>query len=93
VLYAAGGRRLTAKHGQPVTEHAAALVRQLVDDVDQAVAAAGYLGGGTVTGRPTSITWTLSSTDGSARQLVSAGRLAADRFNPGEWIITYDDHE
>ncbi len=93
VLYAAGGRRLTVEHGQPLTEQAAALVRQLVDDVDQAVAAAGYLGGGTVTGRPTSITWALSSTDGPARELVWAGRRAADALNPGEWIITCDDHE
>ncbi len=70
-----------------------AMLRKLVDDVDQAVAAAGYLGGGTVTDRPTSITWTFSSTDVPARQLVWAARLAADRLNPGEWIITCDDHE
>ncbi len=93
VLYAAGGRRLTVEHGQPLTEQAAALVRQLVDDVDEAAARAGYLGGGTATGRPTSITWTFSSTDGPARQLVWAARLAADALNPGEWIITCDDHE
>ena len=93
VLYAAGVRRLTVEHGQPVTEQAAALVRQLVDDVDQAVPAAGYLSGGTVTDRPTSITWTFSSTDVPARQLVWAARLAADALSPGEWIIRCDDHE
>jgi hypothetical protein len=54
VLYASGGRRLTVEHGQPLTEQAAALVRQLVDDVDQAVADAGYLGGGSVS-RPADI--------------------------------------
>jgi hypothetical protein len=52
VLYAAGGRRLTVEHGQPLNEQAAVLVRQLVDDVDQAVAAVGYLGGGSWSGRP-----------------------------------------
>jgi hypothetical protein len=92
VLYASGGRRLTVEHGQPLTGQAAALVQQLVDDVDQAVAAAGYLGGGTVTGRVTSITWTFPSTHVPARRLVVAARLVADRLNPGEWIITADDH-
>lgn len=38
-------------------------VRQLLDDVDEAVAATGYLGGGTVTERSTLITWTFPSTD------------------------------
>ncbi len=83
VLYASGDRRLTVEYGQPLTEQAAALVRQLVDDVDKAAAAAGYLGGGTVTNRPTSITWTFSSTDVPARQVVLAARVAADRKNPG----------
>lgn len=55
------------------------------------MAAAGYLGGGTVTGRATSITWTFPATDVPARQLVLAARLAADRFNPGGWIIAADD--
>jgi len=55
------------------------------------VAAAGYLGGG-VTGRRTSITWTFSSTDVPARQLVLAARLAADRVNPVGWIVTADEH-
>ncbi len=91
--YASGARRLTVEHGQPLTEQAAALVQQLVDDVDQAAAAAGYLGGGTVTDRPTSITWTFPSTDVPARQLVMAARLAVDRLNPGGWIITADVHD
>lgn len=94
VLYASGDRRLTVEYGQPLTEQAAALVRQLVDDVDQAAAAAGYLGGGTVTNRPTSITWTFSSTDVPARQqVVLAVRVAADRLNPGGWIVTADGNE
>ena len=92
LLYASGGRRLTVEHGQPLTQQAAALVQQLVDDVDQAAAAAGYLGGGTVTSRGTSITWTFPSTDVPARQLVLAARLAADRLNPGSWVITADEH-
>ncbi len=93
VLYASGGRRLTVEHGQPLTEPAAALLQQLVDDVDQVVAAAGYLGGGTVAERPTSITWTFPSTDVPARQLDLAARLAADGFTPGRWIITADDYD
>lgn len=92
LLYASGGRRLTVEHGQPLTERAAALVQQLVDDVDQAAASAGYLGGGTVTSRGASITWTLPSSDVPARQLVLAGRVAADRLNPGGWVITADEH-
>lgn len=91
LLYASGGRRLTVEHGQPLTEQAAALVRQLVDDVDRAAAGAGHLCGGTVTSRATSITWTFPSTDVPARRLVLAARLAADRLNPGSWIITADE--
>ncbi len=53
LLYATGGRRLTVEHGQPLTRPAAAFVQQLVD---HAAADAGYLGGGTVTSRPTLIT-------------------------------------
>jgi len=82
LLYASGGRRLTVEHGQPLPNQAHALLRQLVDDVDQAAAGAGYLGGGTVTSRGTSITWTFPSTDVPARQLVLAAQLAADRLNP-----------
>ena len=92
MLYAGGGRRLTVEHGRPLTEQAAALVRRLVDEVGLAVADAGYLGGGTVTSRGVSITWTFPSTDVPARELVLAARLAADRFNPGSWIVTADDH-
>ena len=91
-LYASGGRRLTVEHGQPLTDQAADLVQQLVDDVDQAAADAGYLGGGTVTSRGASITWTFPSTDVPARKLVLAARLAADRLNPGSWIVNADDH-
>ena len=90
LLYASGGRRVTVEHGQPLTNQADALVRQLVDDVDQAAASAGYQGGGTVTSRGTSITWTFPSTDVPARQLVLAARLAADRLNPGSWVISAD---
>ena len=71
---------------------AGAYLQQLVDDVDQAAVDAGYLGGGTVTSRGASITWTFPSTDVPARQLILAGRLAADRLNPGSWVITADDH-
>lgn len=92
LLYASGGRRLTVEHGQPLTDQAAALVQQLVHDVDQAAADAGYLGGGTVTSRGTSITWTFSSTDLPAQQLVLVARVAADQLNPGGWIITADDY-
>ena len=92
LLYASGGRRLTVEHGEPLTPQAAALVWKPVDDVDQAVEAAGYLGGGTVTSRGTSITWTFPSTDVPARQLVLAARLAADRLDPGSWVISADIH-
>ncbi len=92
-LYASGGRRLTVEHGQPLTDQAAALVQQLVDDIDQAAEAAGHLGGGTVTTRATSITWTFPSTHVPARHLVLTARLVADRLNPGGWIVTADDHE
>jgi hypothetical protein len=92
-LYAAGGRRLTVEHGQPLTEQAAALVQQLVDDVDAAASAAGFLGSGTVTDRPTSITWTFPCTDVPARQSVLAARQAADALNPGTWIVTADDYD
>jgi hypothetical protein len=90
VLYASGGRRLTVEHGQPLTEQAAALVQQLVDDVDAAVAAAGYLGGGTITARATSITWTFPSSDVPARQLVLAALQAADWLDPGGWVTNAD---
>ena len=91
LLYASGGRRLTVEHGQPLTDQARALVQQLVDDVDQAAAAAGYLGGGgTVTGRSTSITWTFPSNDVPSLRLVQAARRAADRLNPGTWVVTAD---
>ncbi len=93
LLYATGGRRLTVEHGQPLTEQAAALVQQLVAEVDQATEAAGYLGGGTVTGHTTSITWTFPSTDVPARRLVLAARLAVDQLNPGGWIVTADVYE
>jgi len=73
VLYTSGGRRFTVEHGEPLTEQAAALVRQLVDDVDEAVSAAGYLGGGTVTDRPTSLTWTFPSTAVPARSVGPKG--------------------
>ena len=92
LLYASGGRRLTVEHGQPLTEQAVALVQQLVDDVDQAAAAAGYLGGGNVVCGATSITWTFPSRDVPARQLVLAARLAVDRLNPGSWIVNADEY-
>ena len=92
MLYASGGRRLTVEHGHPLTEQAAAPVQQLFDAVDQAATDAGYLGGGTVTSRPTSITWTFSSSGVAARQLVLAARLAVDRMNPGGWIVNGDDY-
>ncbi len=92
-LYASGARRLTVDHGQPLTDAAEMLLQRLVDDVDAAAAAAGYLGGGLLTRRATSITWTFPATDVPARQLVLAARTAADWLNPGDWIITADEHE
>ena len=90
LLYASGGRRLTVEHGQPLTDQAGVLLQRLVDD--QAAAGAGHLGGGTVTGRPTSITWTFPSTTVSARRLVLAAQEVADRLNPGGWIVSADDY-
>lgn len=82
VLYASGGRRLTVEHGQPLTEQATALVRQLVDDVHAAATAADYLGAGTLIARATSLTWTFAPTDLPARDLVLVARHAADRLTP-----------
>ena len=93
LLYASGGRRLTVEHGQPLTDQAGALVQQLVDDVDEAAADAGCLGDGSVTCRGSSITWTFPCTDVPAQQLVFAARLAADRLNPGSWVISADDYD
>jgi len=42
--------------------------------------------------RPTSITWTFPSTDVPAREVVFAARHAADKLNPGTWVITADDY-
>lgn len=92
-LYASGARRLTVEHGQPLTDQAAALVQQLVDDVDHAAASAGYLGGGTVTSRRTSITWTFPSSDVPALHLVEAARAAAGRLSPGTWVVTADAYD
>ncbi len=83
LLYVTSGRRLTVEHCQPFTQHAAALVRQLVDDVDQAAADAGYLGGGTVTDPPPSITWTFPSTDVPGGRLLLAAQGVADTLDPG----------
>ncbi len=55
LLYPTGGRRLTVEHGQALSSQAVALVEQLVGDVHQAAASAGYLGGGAITNRGTSI--------------------------------------
>ena len=93
LLYASGGRRLTVDHGQPLTDQAAALVQQLIADVDQAAADAGCPIGGTVTSRGASITWTFPSTDVPARELLRASRQAADRLNPGTWVITADVYD
>ena len=92
LLYASGGRRFTVEHGQPLTEQAAVLVRQLVDDVEAAVASAGYLGGGAVTARPPSITWTFPPAAVAARTLVLAALQAADRLDPGSWVTNADDY-
>ena len=43
-----------------------------------------------VTSRGASITWTFPSTDVPARVLVVAARQAADRLNPGTWVVTAD---
>ena len=75
LLYASGGRRLTVEHGQPLTGQAGALVQQLVDDVDQAATNAGHLGGGTVTSRGTSITWTFPATDVPAAHRGEAAQI------------------
>lgn len=91
-LYASGRRRLTVEHGEPLTADADELVHRLVEQVDAAVDAAGYIGGGLLIGRLTSLTWTFPSTDVPARNLVDAARAVADRLNPGGWVITADDH-
>ena len=92
LLYASGGRRLTVEHGQPLTNQATALVQRLVAGVEAGADAAGYLGGGTVTARATSITWTFPSTHVEARRLVQAAREAAHRLDPGGWVVTADDY-
>lgn len=90
-VYAGGGRRVTVDHGQPLTPQAEHLLQQLLDEVDAATDQAGHCGGGTVTIRATSITWTYPSLAVPARELVLAARHACDRLNPGTWIITADD--
>lgn len=91
-LYASGHRRFTVEHGEPLTANAAELLHGLVEQVSAAVDAAGYVGGGQLAGRTTSLSWTLPSTDVLARDLVLAARTAADRLNPSSWVITSDDH-
>lgn len=89
-------RRAPAGHrrARRAADRAAAgeLLARLVADVDAAVAAAGYLGGGTQTHRATSTTWSFPSTDVPARVLVLAARAVADGLNPGGWIVTADDY-
>lgn len=91
-LYAAGKRRLTVEHGEPLSAAAGELLRRLVDQVVHVVDDAGYVCGGTLTVRSASLTWTFPSTDVPARDLVLAARAVADRLNPGGWVITADDH-
>lgn len=91
-LYAAGQRRLTVEHGEPLSAAAGELLRSLVDQVAHVVDDAGDLCEGTLTVRSTSLTWTFPSTDVPARDLVLAARTVADRLNPGGWVITADDH-
>ena len=92
-LYVTGHRRVTVEHGEPLTAAAGQLLARLVEEVDAAVAAAGYLHGGTRVHRATSITWCFPSTEAvPARVLVLAARAAADGLNPGGWIITADHY-
>ncbi len=66
VLYASGGRRrLIVEHGQPLTEQAAALVQQFVDDVDQA-AGCSLERGGSGPGIPASTSSTRRTTSFAA---------------------------
>ena len=76
---------INKRGGQPRAKDTSHLgpPRQLVDDVDQAAAAAGYVGSATVTSRPASITWAFPSPDVTASTLILATRLVADRLNPG----------
>lgn len=91
--YAGGAWRVTVEHGGPLTAAAGELLARLVGEVDAAVAAAGYLQGGTRVHRATSLTWSFPSTsEVPARVLVLAARAAADGLDPGGWIITADDY-
>lgn len=95
VLYATGGRRLAVEHGQPLTEQAATLVQQLVDDVDQGAEArpATSAASPSPAGRTRSRRPSRPPTHLPARHLVLAARLVADRLNPGGWIVTAGDYE
>lgn len=91
-LYAAGCRRLTVEHGEPLTEQAIALLVQLIADVDHA-ALRTDASSCTRLIRPTSVTWTFTGSDQvPAQSVVLAARRAADSRNPGGWVITADDY-
>jgi hypothetical protein len=68
------------EHGEPLTTDAVELLHRLVEHVTTAVDAAGYVGGGQLTGRSASLTWTFPSTDVPVRDLVLAARAAGWRW-------------
>lgn len=91
-LYAAGKRRLTVDHGEPLSGAAGELLQRLVEQVAQLVDDGGDRCEATLTVRAASLTWTFQSPDAPARDLVLAARTVVERLDPGGWVITADDH-
>lgn len=91
-VYAAGKRRLTVDHGEPLNDAGAELLSRLVHEVAQVVEDAGPHCTANMTGRPASLTWTFQAPDGQTRDLVLAARTVIDRLDPGGWVVTADDH-
>jgi len=91
-LHASGARRLTVKHGGPLTDEASELLQRLVRLVEHAVRDASGDNAAQVLVRQALMTWTFHPPQGLARPLVLTARAVSDLLDPGGWIVTPDDH-